>query len=316
MTNALCDVRGPRERSPPRGLATAQLPRKMDLLPILLFRIFRAMPVPDRICLAAVLLLAYLLGASGAATANATLPITIAYEDTALPPFYLGESSQVPERLPGISVEILQRLDAEWDAVAFEFRRMPWSRCQHALRHGAVDAIFPASFKPARLEIGVYPMRNGTLHTAAAMVSLSYYFYTLPEHGLRYDGAALHGSQGTSAITASAPMGYSVVSNLREMGLAVEESGGTLSNLQKLVHRRVQAVALQDITVEAIQANDSRFDGIIRLEPAVRTAENYLLFSHQFMAAHPETAAIIWDKLATLVRELTPVIAARYQQQG
>jgi polar amino acid transport system substrate-binding protein len=85
--------------------------------------------------------------------------LTMAYEDTALPPFYLGEGKEVPAK-PGIAIELLKQVDEHIHEITINFRRIPWDRCQKELKEGLVDAIFPGSFNVSRMKIGVYPFNN------------------------------------------------------------------------------------------------------------------------------------------------------------
>ncbi len=236
--------------------------------------------------------------------------IVLAYEDTALPPYYLGETNAVPADKPGISIEILRMLDAEMEDVAFVFKRMPWKRCLYELQNGVVDAAFPGSFKEERTRMGVYPtLANGRTDTAKSMVDLSYYLYVLEGSPVTYDGEDIHTLEGG---VVAAPLGYSINDDLRAMGVTVDESGDTLANLLKLVRGRAAAIAVQDVTADALIMDDPRFTDVRRLEPPLRSKPNYLLFSHQFMEEHPELAQRIWSRLAELVKEKTPALAQRY----
>jgi polar amino acid transport system substrate-binding protein len=237
------------------------------------------------------------------------VPFVVAYEDTELPPYYLGVTTEVPEK-PGINVEMLQILGAQMQEIVVEFKRMPWKRCLHELEMGVVDAAFPASFKEKRTRMGAYPMAGDSPDINKSMVELSYYLYTLRGSGVGFEGGRIAGL-GDAPI--GAPLGYSIVDDLRAMGYEVEAYGATLTNLQKLIGGRLPAIAAQGITVEAITARDpERFADVVRIDPPLRSKHNYLMISHQFLVRHPGLAEEIWERLAEIRRTQLADIARKY----
>nr|WP_319393756.1 hypothetical protein [uncultured Desulfobacter sp.] len=165
----------------------------------------------------------------------------MAYENTALPPFYLGEGKEVPPK-PGIAIELLKQVDESLHEIAINFRRMPWNKCQKELKEGMVDAIFPGSFNLSRMKIGVYPFNDSEPDGVRCLVFLSYYFYVM-----KANLSALDGDQGWRKGIIGVPTGYSVIRDLQRDGFEVDdESQTTLENLIKLKAGSVSAVAAQD----------------------------------------------------------------------
>ena len=83
------------------------------------------------------------------------LKLTMAYEDTALPPFYLGEGKEVPAK-PGIAIELLKQVDERLHEITINFRRIPWDRCQKELKEGVVDVLVGQDF--AKMGYGTIEM--------------------------------------------------------------------------------------------------------------------------------------------------------------
>lgn len=265
----------------------------------------------DLIAVIALFLAVCALAVSGAWAAQPSQPVTIlvAYEDTALPPYYLGETREVPDR-PGIGVELLQHLDEAMPEVVFYFKRMPWKRCLYELEVGAVDAAFPASFKEERQRMGAYPRKDGQPDVDRSMINLSYFLYTLRDSGIAYEKGEIVNLHGRRV---GAPMGYSVVGDLKAMGVTVDEGGDTLQNLVKLIRYRVPVVAVQDVTADAlIEREPKLFADVVKLWPPLKSKPNYLLFSHQFRARHPALAELVWDRFVDVKREFLREIAAKY----
>ena len=224
--------------------------------------------------------------------------ILLAYEDTALPPFYLGEGEVIPEK-PGIAVDILKRVDSRLDEISISFRRKPWERCKFELKKGKVDGIFPASFKPARMEIGVYPMAAGTVDRSSSLVSLSYYFYVMKGTNHLWDGGNFY-VNGRIGV----PTGYSVASDLKRKGYLIDDTAATTKQtLMKLAGGRVQAVAAQDVTADPIIRKEPEFSNIVKLSPAINTKPNYLIFSHQFNKKHRVLVERIWQTISIVIEE-------------
>ena len=225
------------------------------------------------------------------------LKLTMAYEDTALRPFYLGEGKEVPAK-PGIAIELLKQVDASLDEIKIDFRRIPWKRCQKELKEGLVDAIFPGSFNVSRMKIGVYPFNNSEPDGVRCLVFLSYYFYVMEGKPSPLDGYQVW-KKGTIGV----PTGYSIKRDLQRDGFKVDDTAQTtLQNLIKLKAGSVNAVAAQNVTADPIIKSNPVFKDIVKIIPAINIKPNYLIFSRQFYTAHPDLAKRIWSKLK-IVRE-------------
>lgn len=237
--------------------------------------------------------------------------ILVAYENTDLPPFYYGEGDLVPEQ-PGIAVELLQILDKQTPEIIIHFRRTPWKRCLEELKHGAVDALFPASFKPSRQELGVYPTSNNLVNEQFHLINLSYFFYGLKNSPVQWDGKELK-VEGVIG----APTGYSIVEDLKKQGLSVDDKATTTEqNLLKLITRRVTVVAAQSVTMDPLIASSSKYDNVEKITPPINTKANYLMLSHQFIEAHPAIAELIWSNLKRVREEHFTSLAHKYLTAG
>lgn len=240
---------------------------------------------------------------------SSPLEITIAYENTPLPPYYFGAGDEIPG-LPGIAVELLQIVDKRLPEVTIKFRRAPWKRCKNELRDGTIEAIFPASFKPARKKIGKYPRTQGILDSEKRMLFLSYYFYAVKGTGFRWDGEL----EGKWVI--GAPTGYSIVDDLKKHDQEVDDQAATTrQNLLKLITGRVQAVAAQGVTADPLIQSEQQFQRVEKLSPPINTKANYLIFSHQFINKHQQLAEKFWSTLQDVREEKLEELALKYVQK-
>ncbi len=231
-------------------------------------------------------------------TASYAFQIIISYEDKEQPPYYMGNSNKVLGDNPGVAVEIIQKAGNAIEGVDIKLKRLPWPRCTAELSSNKIDGIFNASYKKERLKIGQYPTINGHLHgpidISRRITKISYSFYILKENNIEWNRK---GEISTDMII-GAPLGYSIVDDLKKKGLIIEEAPNTEMNLRKLIHKRITAAALQDVTADSIiKSNPITFENIKKITPPIITKPYYLMLSHKFVEEHPILAQKIWDTI-------------------
>ncbi len=241
--------------------------------------------------------------------------MTISYEDKEQPPYYMGNSNKVLTDNPGVAVEIIQRVGTIIDGLEITLKRTPWSRCTAELSSNKVDGIFNASYKEERLKIGQYPTTDGNLKgpvdTSRRITKISYSFYSLSENNIEWDGIKFIPADKIIG----APLGYSIVGDLKKKGLIIEEAPNTEMNLKKLVYKRIIAAALQDVTADSIiKSNPIQFEKIKKLTPPIITKPYYLMLSHDFVAEHPVMAQKIWDAIKTIRENEIEKILSKYSE--
>lgn len=232
----------------------------------------------------------------------------VAYEDTEQPPYQLGNTEEISAK-PGVSVEMVMMLTDFLPDLKIGFRRVPWNRCLRELEAGRVDATFNASFREERLKFGAYPIKDGQPDESRRIATLSYSLYKLRGSDISWDGEKIINLNGKIG----APAGYSIIDDLRKMGVPVDEAQTTRANLLQLQYRRVAAVAAQDVTADELLKNEaSTFKDIIKVEPPLVSKAYYMMISHQFIKKHPALAEKIWDTLAKIREERMADLLEKY----
>jgi polar amino acid transport system substrate-binding protein len=239
--------------------------------------------------------------------------MAISYEDKEQPPYYMGNSNKILSDNPGVAVEIIQKVGNAIEGLEITFKRTPWSRCTAELSSNRIDGIFNASYKEERLKIGQYPTTNGHLQgpvdISRRITKISYSFYILEKNNIEWDGVKIFPADKIIG----APLGYSIVADLKKKGLIIEEAPSTKMNLRKLILKRITAAALQDVTADSIiKSNPIAFTNIKKLTPPIITKPYYLMLSHNFVAEHPVMAQKIWDTIKYIRENEIDKILTKY----
>ena len=253
------------------------------------------------------LLLACMFVAAARPQAAETI-LHVAYEDKTQFPYYMGNTQQVPEE-PGAAVELVRLLEERIPGLRVKFSRYPWKRCLAMLETGQVDGIFNASYNRERTRIGEYPMHDGQVDPTRRLTTISYHLYALPNADLGWNGEAFEDPD----LVIAAPLGYSIVSDLENLGVSVVSVRRSLQGLELLNAGRINAVALQSVTADYLLANNpEQLDGIVRVDPPLKTKPYYLMLSRQFQAANPELSEKIWNAIGELREEKLEALEQPY----
>ena len=178
------------------------------------------------------------------------IPFRLCYENTEQFPYYLGDTSEILEKKPGVSIDLI-RLATKDLGLSLEWQRAPWKRCLSFAKKGSVDAIFNASYKKDRLKIGRYPSKEGTVDKARRLTTLTYALYVSKHSNTHWNGHSfvnLHGPVGL-------PVGYSIITMLRSNGVEVIESVNTTEGFKMLANQQVAAFAAQTATGDSLLKN-------------------------------------------------------------
>lgn len=222
------------------------------------------------------------------------------YENKDVPPHYLGDGLGVPEEKPGAAIEVMQQLDKEVLGFEIGFVRKPWKRCLSELQQGKVDSVI-GRHSNERATFGVYPKNDqGKLLVDLAFsrtMSCFIYDESLP---LKWDGQTLHSPK---PLGAAVPRGYSLVKDLRKLGIDIYETT-TIESAHELLFARKVKLSLSNCKLE------NRPSYILQHPIPVSDTAGYLIFSKRFYAEDPKRANYLWQKLRSIDKE---AIYKKYQ---
>lgn len=253
-------------------------------------------------------LLAVTAISSAPALAEGSVTFRACTEDKEQFPNYVGNTVEILPVNPGLSFDLIT-LAANRVNMITEFVRVPWKRCLRLLEMGAVDGAFNASFKPERLAFGRYPQKDGAPDVSRRITTLSYSLYAKQDAGMIWDGKQF--SDKTHTI--GAPRGFSIVSDLKKLGLRVEESDSSESNLMKVLGGRIGAAALQTVTGDTIlRKNPTVYPDIIKNDIPLTTKAYFVMISHQFYNASPDLAEAFWDQIGIAREKDAAALAEKY----
>lgn len=241
-----------------------------------------------------------------AATTGNSSTIRLVYSDVEAFPIQMGNGETIADP-PGVAVELIAEA-AKALGLKVSFERLPNKRVFEELGAGTADGAFCYSFKEDRLKSGVYPMREGKPDPDKRIITISYYLYKMKNSTLDWNGERFTNLNGRLGANA----GYSIVDDLRNLGLPVEEAKTTEQNFVKLELGRIAGYVAQDITVDRIVAS-GQYGEVVKVPKPITTKNYFLMFSHQFVERHPDIAEKLWAKIGELRDSFTRTVLDKYQ---
>ena len=233
----------------------------------------------------------------GVAEAAPTI-ITLCHEDKSSYPWLLENGQGLSQRM---MLMVGRKL-----GIDIQSKEMPWLRCMNEVKMGHIDGLYKISFRRERMELGIYPMKNGQPDPDFRMLVDQYYLYRVKNAKLSWDGSVFKNSE--KGIAAQA--GFSIVEFLKQHGLFVDSSARSQDViLHKLLLGRVDGAALQSREADALIESDSTLkDNLEKIGPPLQTMPYFLIFSHSFYRQYPDMVWRIWHAIAE-VRESPAYLA-------
>jgi polar amino acid transport system substrate-binding protein len=218
-------------------------------------------------------------------------------------PVYMGNSDSIDWSNPGAGVECVKLLERKL-GIKVTVERAPWKRVLDVeLKNGTIDGAFSASYKKEREALGAYPMKGGNVDKTRSLHKDSYFFYKLKGSKFGWNGKAVSNLKGV----VGAPNGYSVIDDLKKLGLSVEESNGTLMDFNKLAAGRVGVVAALELTADLLLKKSPDLNKVIvKVATPITSKEYYVMLSNQFVKSNPILAEKIWDAIGGMRKNEFP----------
>lgn len=229
--------------------------------------------------------------------------LTLVTEDKENFPYLIGNGAKIEDNKPGIPIEIMKKVEEKL-GIKIIIKRMPWKRCLESdLKEGLADMAMSGSYKKEREEFGVYPTKNGKVDESKRIYTAAYSFYRHTDSKATWDGKVLKDFAGS----VGAPLGYSIVGDLKGMGYTVEESPNCLNDFMKLSKKRIEVIAELEPQADALLEKNKEFSKVtVKMTPPIAVKPYYVMMSHQFYAKNPKLAQTIWDAIEEVrEKELT-----------
>lgn len=221
----------------------------------------------------------------------ASVTLQLAYSDVESHPFQLGNGRKIPNE-PGLALDIINLATEKMD-VDLKYVRFPGKRVLHDIQKGTVDGGFIFSYNSDRAQYAHYPMLGEQPDRSRRIATIGYYFYQLKGNTQEITLEHLQESQQM----VGAHLGYSIVNVLQDKNVNVHEVKTTEQLFRMLRSHRLTTVAIQETIAEKF-LKEKNWTNVERVSPAIVTKDYYLIFSHQFMASHPQLPDQIWDALS------------------
>lgn len=192
---------------------------------------------------------------------------------------------------PGYSQIMMAQLEKQL-GTPIKLVPMPWKQCLAEVKSGKIDGAMNASFSAERAEFAHYPLKlDGEADATKRMYRATYALYKTKGASVSWDGKALSGSG-----TFGAQAGFSIVAQLKQLGVKVEDNAPTADELlNRVASGRYLAAALQTTEAEAsLAALPALHSKIERISPPLVDKAYFTIFSKPFFAKHGQTAREVW----------------------
>jgi len=235
--------------------------------------------------------------------------LRLGYSDSEAYPYQIGHEKNPP----GIAFEIISEA-AQKTGIKVIFIALPNKRVQTSLKEGnIIDGAFMFSYSRERTLNGVYPEIKGVPDGRRRIATLSYYIYKKKGSPLNWDGNSFSGIDKSDIRNSiGANTGYSVVHDLKNMGVHVDDgSRTTQQNFLKLQSGRISGFAHQDLVADNYLLLNKITD-IEKISKPFIQKHYYLMISSQYYSKKRQTAERLWSEIGQIRDRKTAEIMHKY----
>jgi len=237
--------------------------------------------------------------------------LRLGYSDSEAYPYQIAHEKNPP----GIAFEIISEAAGN-TGIKVIFIALPNKRVQASLKEGnIIDGAFMFSYSRERTLNGVYPEIKGTPDGRRRIATLRYYIYRKKGSPLNWDGNSFSGIDKSDIRNSiGANTGYSVVLDLKKMGVHVDDGSRTTEqNFLKLQSGRISGFAHQDLVADNYLLLHKITD-IEKLPKPFIQKHYFLMISRQYYSKNRETAERLWNEIAQIRDRKTAEIMHKYTE--
>lgn len=192
---------------------------------------------------------------------------------------------------PGYSLILIKEIEQQL-AIPIKLLARPWKQCMDDVKSGAVDGAINASYSKERAEFAAFPVKmDGDPDASKRMYRATYALYRQKGGSIDFDGHKITAATGT----VGAQTGFSIIAQLKQLGIKVDDSMTKADELLKQVASgKLQAAALQ--TTEADDAlRDADLKGKIeRVATPLVEKPYYTVFNKAFELKYRQSVREVW----------------------
>ncbi len=195
----------------------------------------------------------------------------------------------------GIHIDLVQKAlsNLNYD---MRFFPKPWKRCLHDTKNGKYDAIVSVSYKPERAEFLIYPDDAAILGKSLWRITqVEYVVITNSHEPYRFDGDLKSLPQPVRA-----PLGYSIVHDLKSAGIKVLEATDTMVCVTQLVKSKRGSFVTPMKNAIGLQL-EKRLRGKLRIHSTPIKSKSYFMgFAIKNQKIDQGRITAIWNEIARL----------------
>lgn len=214
-------------------------------------------------------------------------PWTVCFEDRDIPPWRTRSGT-------GLNIDLLEAASRQI-GLRLRYVALPWRRCQSGVAKGEIDGLFAISHSGEREPLWVYPPDEPD-RARFRMFRDGYVLLRRRGDAVAVSGGRVVGLDGRIG----AQPGYSVVADLRQQGLDVDDGTPEPARIvRKLLEGRLGAAALGMNDWRDLQAQDEpALDGVEALAEPLVEKDYFLVVSHRRYVHSPRAVNALWDAIA------------------
>lgn len=220
-------------------------------------------------------------------------------------PFTFTES----QKSAGVHVDMVEEACRQlgWQC---RFTPLPWKRCLQNASKGEYDAVVSASYNSERAGFLHYPPDAGNVPVSAWRLSqVQYVVTTHVEDPYRFEGDVQDLPHPVRA-----PLGYSIVKDLMDQGVAVETGIDSESDIRSLITTKRGSVINGPETVQAVATRFSAKDQV-RIHPKSLASKSYFVTFSRESTPVEEQRSEFWHRVRQ-IRENGPFMQGLEKKYG
>ncbi len=176
------------------------------------------------------------------------------------------------------------------------FTPLPWKRCLQSIENGRFNAVAGVSFKPDRSQYIFYPADAATAKESQWRITQVEYIVMVAAG----DPYEFDGNPAGLPQPVMLPLGYSIVDDLQQMGVAVKTLPNTLKIIHELVRSQKGSAITPPLNAKALM-KDPNVNLKVRANKLPFTSKSYFMgFSKNNPGVGHAKMQKIWDEIAAV----------------